>query len=446
MQRTVSTRRSTESKTGSKLADVFTTRNRLRWLGWGLLVTSTIVVSLHRLSTAVLSDSLVRTFNLTGSELGIVHAGFFYTYAAGQVPSGLLADRWGVRNAAVAGTVVLGVAAVAFSFSHSYLTVVIARVLMGLGGGVLYVATLRYAANWFRPDEFATVTGLTVGAFGFGGVLAATPLALLVDAVGWRVATLGLGIGGLVLAIGVWGLVRDTPAAVGFEPVSGNPVGSQSSLRELLSGIRDIFRHRETWALGIVMFAVGGTNLTLLGLWGVPYLVQLYGLSVARASVYTLLGSVGWTLGPVIGGRLAARTGRRFEFILGSAAVYAASFSVLAITGTPPLPVVAAVFFASGFLIGGFSLSFTIIKEQSDSSLSGTATGIMNTFTIAGGALLPGVMGYILDAYWTGNVVDGTRVYTLRGYRLAFALATLMGTIALICGIWLHTRGYDASQ
>ncbi|MEF8906441.1 MAG: MFS transporter, partial [Haloarculaceae archaeon] len=58
-----------------------------RWLGWGLLVSAFFLVSLHRTSTAVLSEQLMRAFDTSATSLGLLHSSFFYLYALLQVPA-----------------------------------------------------------------------------------------------------------------------------------------------------------------------------------------------------------------------------------------------------------------------------------------------------------------------------------------------------------------------
>nr|WP_239640851.1 hypothetical protein [Haloferax sulfurifontis] len=54
---------------------------RLRWALWALLTTGFLLVSFHRVTSAVLADDLARAFDTTGAELGMLHASFFYIYA-----------------------------------------------------------------------------------------------------------------------------------------------------------------------------------------------------------------------------------------------------------------------------------------------------------------------------------------------------------------------------
>ena len=75
---------------------------RWRWVLWGLLAAGFALVSFHRVTSGVLANDLARSFDTTGTELGLLHASFFYIYAALQLPAGLLVDRYGSRSVASA--------------------------------------------------------------------------------------------------------------------------------------------------------------------------------------------------------------------------------------------------------------------------------------------------------------------------------------------------------
>jgi MFS family permease len=57
-----------------------------------------------------------------------------------------------------------------------------------------------------------------------------------------------------------------------------------------------------------------------------------------------------------------------------------------------------------------------------------------------GAAVFPVVLGAALDAYWTGEMVNGTRVYSALGYRIAFAIAVAAGLLATLCALLLYLR------
>lgn len=411
-----------------------------RWLGWATLAGVFLLVSFHRVTSAVLAETLTAVFDTTGAQLGFLHAAFFYVYAPMQLFAGVFADRLGTRWVSTIGTAVMGVGVAWFAVSQSYLSGFGGRLLLGLGGSVVYIATLRYCANWFRVDEFATVTGLTIAAAGAGGILAATPLAILTAAVGWRAALLGVGAVGFVLALLVFLLVRDTPADAGLPAVEGAPSADEQTVAEVVSGLRTVATRWDTWVMGVMLFFGLGINFTVMGLWGVPYVVRAYDVSVQTASLYTLVGNAGFVVGPPVLGWLSDRLAERTGIVLTSAVVYALAYGVIAGVGRPPLWFVGIAFFLVMFFLGGLLLSFTVVKERHATEHSGIATGTINGIGYFGAAVLPGVMGFALDAFWTGETVAGNRVYSLFGYRVAFGIAAAGGLVALACATWLHWR------
>ncbi|AXR77367.1 MFS family permease [Natrarchaeobaculum sulfurireducens] len=426
--------------------NVLSDPTKRRWLAWAALATVFLLVNLHRLSTAVLSDRLTTDFETTAAQLGTLHASFFLIYAAIQIPTGVLADRVGPRYVGSIGAVVLSVGAVGFALSESYLLAFVSRGLIGLGSGVIFVSILRFCANWYRTDEFATMAGLTGSVAGLGAILATTPLAVTVDSFGWRPTIVGLAVVGFVAGGAVFVLARQSPADAGLEPIDGVPEQPSVSFTETGSYLRTLARDRDQWLLSVVFFAGNGSILTLLGLWGVPYLVVVYELDVTTASYFTLLGSVGLLVGPPAIGWVSDRLGRRLLPMTAGMGLLAVAFSVVPIFGTPPLALIAISYLGAGVLFGSAMLSLSAVKERYPAGASGVATATVNTAGFAGATILPTVMGVALDAYQTGETVEGTVAYTEFGYRLAFAILAACLLLAFFSSLWLLARdGRDSS-
>jgi sugar phosphate permease len=417
-----------------------TARTR-RWLMWGVLALGFFLVSFNRVTTGVLAEDLTRAFGLTATELSVLHSSFFYIYALLQLPAGVLVDRYGPRRVSSTGIVVMSVGVCGFALSGSLVTGFLTRTLVGLGGSVIYLSVLRFGANWFRPNEFATVVGISIAVSGIGGLAATTPLAVFVAAAGWRVATLTAGVGGLVLGVSVYLAVRDSPAHAGLDAPTGVASGADVTGEvNVLANTRRVLSSLDAWLLGVMLFLVIGTNLTILGLWGVPYLVHVYDLGVPRASTVVLVGTLGLVVGSPLFGWLSDRAGTRLGFVFAGTVAFTLCYAIIAVTGRPPLVVVAGVFFFANFVSGATSLSYTLIKERYPASASGVATGALNSLGYAGAAAVPAVMGVTLDAYWTGQTVAGSRIYSLAGYRLAFGFATLAGLVGVACTLLVASR------
>ena len=420
--------------------DVWYDPHRRRWILWGILVLSFLLVNIYRLSTAVISEPLMEAFGTTGAQLGTLHAVFFFVYAVMQIPTGVLVDRVGPRSTATGGGVVMNVGVLWFALANSYHGALAGRFLIGLGGSVLFVCVLRFCANWYRTSEAGTMTGLSFGAGGIGGILATTPFAVAVDFAGWRPTLSTLGVIGLGFAVLTSLLVRDSAERAGLSPIENVPEQSRLSVPEVRTYLREVLADRWTWVIAVLLYCTGGINLTLVGLWGIPYVVQVYDVSVTFASTITLLGGVGIAVGPPVFGRLSDRIGRETEFMIGGSVVYTASLAVVALVGDPPLVVVAAMFFLTGSLFGTFILSYPMIQARHDGRASGIALGTINGASFFGAATFPTLMGWLLDVYWTGELLGGVRVYTVTGYRVAFAIGTAAGIVSIGCAIWLHRQ------
>ncbi|WP_267161954.1 MFS transporter [Halovenus salina] len=420
--------------------DLLRDPRRRRWLAWGALALVFLAVNIHRLSTAVLSEELTADFGISAAELGTLHASFFAIYAVTQIPTGVVADRYGPRYVGSGGAVVLSIGAIGFAASNGYVAGFLSRALIGLGSSVIFVTILRFCATWYRTDEFATMTGLTAGIAGLGAVFATTPLALAVEQFGWRETLLGLAGFGFVGAGAVFALARRSPEAAGLEPIENVPDQPAVTLGEAGGHLRELLGDLDQWLLSLIFFSASGTILTIMGLWGVPYLVVVYDMSVTSASTYTLLGAVGILLGSPAVGWISDRIGERLRPMLVGLGGLTLVLAVIPAIGKPPLWIIAVVYFLTGFSLGFAMLSLSLVKERYPPGASGVATATVNGWGFFGATVIPTAMGVVLDRHRTGEIVAGSVAYTEFGYRAAFAITTASLAIAVLAGALLVVR------
>ena len=176
-------------------------------------------------------DHLMRDFAVSAAVLGNLAACYFYTYALMQLPVGLMVDRFGPRRLLTLAAFVAAAGSLLFGLAASIEIAYGARLLIGIGSGVVFISALKLATIWLPPGRFALVTGLTQAVAMIGAVAGQAPLAALIEAVGRR-ETMVLGAGlGLVLGLVIWSIAREpdgfranraaATAATGLGPALG---------------------------------------------------------------------------------------------------------------------------------------------------------------------------------------------------------------------------------
>jgi MFS family permease len=393
------------------------------WLAWGLAAAFYAYAFFQRVAPSVMVDDLMREFALGGALLGSLSATYFYAYAAVQIPVGMLLDRLGTRRLLVGAALIAAAGSVLFALAWTFSVAGIGRALIGASVGASYVASLKIASLWFPPRMFGLMAGLTLAAGLAGAIGAQAPLALLVQAFGWRPTALAAAGLAFLLALAMLLWVRDRPAGEQAEPTAPR--------RGMLVDLRWIVRIRDTWLLVAFTSLLATPVLTFGGLWGVPYLIQVHGLPRPTAGLGTSVMLAAWAVGGPLAGWLSDRLRRRRSPMVGGALAMLLCWLVLAAVPAPPLWLVVAAMLLMG-LAGGFMIvGFAHTRDFCGAAAAGTAMGIVNSAVLLVGAGMQTLIGHLLDLRWTGNVMAGARVYDAAAYRFAFSSFVVTSLLAL---------------
>jgi len=412
---------------------------RKRWFIWTSLILVYIVGYFHRVAPAVIAEDLMRAFQTSGVLLGVLSSVYFYTYAAMQIPAGILSDTLGPRLTITIGGFVMGIGTLIFGAAPSLFLCYVGRFLVGLGVSVIMVNIVRTCVEWFRPNELGFITGLTTTIGGIGGLLAATPLALLSKALSWRVSFEMIGLLSILLTLNCWWMVRNRPADCGLPALENKSEGVHyDTNREIPGsriwlGVKSVVKNPYTWPPFFGFFSFYSTLMAFSGLWGIPFLTQIYGLSTPQAANYMIAVSLGLILGCPFIGQLSDKIliRRKLPYVF-CMLVYSLIWGILCFVnhGKPPLSLMYPLCFLMGFSSSGFILTMVCSKEINPPSVSGIAMGTVNTGGFLGSAILQVLLGKILDVKWDNTLVNGVRFYSLDAYRTAFLVCfftTLIG-------------------
>jgi MFS family permease len=351
-----------------------------------------------------------------------------------QLPAGLLSDSWGPRRTITVFFGVAFVGSVLLGLAPSPAWAIVGRALVGLGISMLFVPTLKVLAEWFHTREFATMTGILMAMGGVGSLAAATPLALLSGWVGWRLSFVIVGLSTLVLGVLVWIVVRDRPADLDWPSPSEHTTAGAPPIG-LVEGIKRVLTHPPFWPVAIWFFFELAVFFSFGGLWGGPYLMQVYGLSKADSGQILSMIAVGMIVGSPLLSFLSDRVlkGRKPVLVLSSLMVLGLTAILAFRTDRLSVPALYAFCLALGVFSSAIVvIAFTTVKELFPVQMAGTSTGLVNLFPFAGGAVFQPALGYILERH---GKVNG--VFTLAGYEQAFLVLFLCGIVALVASFFL---------
>jgi len=408
---------------------------RYRWLIFGILSLSYVLVYFHRLAPAVVAEDMMEDLSAGGVLLGLLGSAYFYSYAFMQLPAGILSDSWGPRRTitlfftvAFAGSVVLG-------YAPGVTVAIMGRTMVGLGVAMLFVPTMKVLAEWFTAKEFAGMTGILMAMGGVGSIAATSPLALMSRAVGWRLSFVMVGAGTAVLAAAVWSLVRDRPADFGWP----SPAGARGDGGERISigeGVRRVVSNPWFWPLAVWFFFEIAIFFSFGGLWGGPYLLQVYGMSKAQAGNVLMMLAIGLIVGSPMHGILSNRVfrARKPPLVISSFITLLVTMIFALYTDVLPVAALHLLCFCMGVFTSAIVvIGFTATKELFPVRIAGTSTGLVNLFPFLGGALAQPALGYILER--GGRLPNGD--FTVAAYRYTFYALSASALVALIASLFV---------
>jgi nitrate/nitrite transporter NarK len=422
----------------------------VRWRVFALACGASFLLYLHRYSWNIVGPKLQDECHLSNTEAGFLFSVFYYSYAVGQVPSGVLIDRFGPRR--FLGVIVAGwsLALAATGLTSRPALIGVWRLVFGAAQAGCYPALTKVSKSWFPAPRRTVLQGWVATTAGrAGGAL--SPILLGSVLIGWcglswQTALTGLGLAGVAYGLVFGWSFRDTPAdhpgvnAAERALIGGGPGPSEVRAVAALPA-------RRAWRSSSLQFFVAqqfldaGSDVVFVSLVG-TYFLRARGFDVARAGWLTSLPLWGGALGGIAGGwlndHLIARTGsRRWSRSEVGFSGKLIGCLMLALVVRPETGAAAGLALMAAKFFSDWSQP-TVWGACTDLGGRFTATvfGVVNTAGTLGGVVMPVVFGRVLDACTTrAGVTDWGPLFTLLA-------AMYLGSG--LCWLWLDcTRSLD---
>jgi MFS family permease len=378
-----------------------------------------VISYMLRTVNAVIAPDLVAELQLSAGELGLMTSVFFASFAAFQLPLGLLLDRYGPRRTESALMLITAAGAVLFAISQTATGLIVGRLLLGLGTSACLMAAMTAFVLWFPRDRIPMINGYQMAAGGLGALISTVPVANAAELIGWRgvfwvVAGFSIVVAGLIFAV--------VPERSAEKKIGG--------LKAQVSGIGEVFTSPLFWRIAPLTVASQASFISLQSLWSGPWLHDVGG--IARADVSDRLSIIAGCMivGFILVGSLTARLNRLGIETMRIAVIGSFIFMVVQVSLVymgpqyPTLIWAAFGFFGTIGILGYGALSQNFAQE-----LAGRVVTGLNLLVFTAAFVVQWGVGLIIDQ-WPLAVIG---VYAKEAYDVAFM--ALVGVQALTM-IW----------
>ena len=399
-------------------------RTRARLLILALLTLGTLINYLDRTVISVAAPLMSSELHLDAITMGIVFSAFSWTYAAAQIPGGILLDRIGVRVTYFLSVTVWS----AFTLLQGLVTgawsLIACRMGLGLAEAPAFPSNSRVLGTWFPQAERASATGVySIGQY-FGLAFLSPLLFWIAAAFGWRALLVIVGAAGILFGIVWYAFYRDPHESRANKAeldyiTAGGGLGASPRVTFQWSHIGFLLRQRQVVGASIGQFASNSTLVFFLT-WFPTYLATERQMGWIKVGFFTVLPFIAACVGVVSGGLLSdhllRRTGsanvaRKLPVIAGLLLASTIVIANFVERDTLVIVVMSLAFFGQGMC----NLGWTLLTDVAPKELMGLSGGVFNFCANLAGIITPLVVGFVVSA--TGS--------------FAWAL-TFIGVIALL--------------
>lgn len=377
---------------------------------------------LYRGVNAVIGDDLRASTGIDALGLGIVTSAYLITFAAMQIPVGLLLDRFGPRRIGTGLLLIAAFGALVFGLAQSWIGLTIGRGLIGIGVSACLVAGMKNNADWWPPRQIPLANGLIMAAGGLGVLTSTTPVRAAVDLIGWRETFLVLAGATALVALYLFFLAPDAPRTTR---------GPHSRLRDQLRGMTYLVRHPMFWRIAPATVVVQSSFISYQSLWAGQWLADVDGMAPGGVTTSLQTMALAMIVGSVMMGWLTVSADRLgIRPIRIAAALNVLYLATLTLLLLPTGLAGAALWAVAGFLGAATILPYAVLAQFFPPELAGRVSALLNVLCFVGAFLLQNGIAVLVDAI--APTGDGATV----AHRLAMAAILAAGIVGQIWWSW----------
>ena len=383
--------------------------SRTRLLILALVTLATMLNYLDRAVLGVAAPAMTKELGLSAAVLGFVFSAFSWTYAAAQIPGGLVLDRLGTRVTYALSLTLWSFFTLLHGFVQNLAMLLAFRFGLGVAEAPCYPCNSRILASWFPQTERARATGVySVGQY-FGLAFLTPVLFWMVANWGWRSLFLVVGAIGILYGIAWYWLYRDpgdsrrlNDAERSLIAAGGGLEAKSAAIDFSWSMIGKLLSKRQILGASIGQFASNST-LVFFITWFPTYLATERHLDWIKSGVFAVLPYIAASAGVLIGGTISdwlirrtgsANIGRKAPVVAGLLLTSTILLANYVTDNGIVILVMSIAFFGQGIC----NLGWTLISDVAPKAQIGLTGGVFNLCANLAGIVTPIVIGFVVAA------------------------------------------------
>ncbi|WP_087632368.1 MFS transporter [Caballeronia telluris] len=373
-----------------------------------LLCAMYFITYVDRVNVSTAASAFASELHLSHTEIGFVFSAFAYPYLVFQIIGGWVGDRFGPHRTLAVCAVIWAGATVMTGMAGGFVSLIVARLLLGLGEGATFPTATRAMSNWVPADQRGFAQGTTHAASRIGNAVAPPLIVWLMVATSWRGAFIITGIVSFLWAVAWIWYFRDNPRE---HPKITEP---ECATLSNYSGIKERLPVPWRALLGrmapvtAVYFCYGWVLWLFLG-WIPQYFLHNYHMQLGKSALFASGVFFAGVLGDWLGGSITDRILRKSGNLRLARNVMVGVCMLLTLLSLAPIMLVSdiSITMAALCLSGGFFFNEMTIGPMWAVPMdiapkhAGTASGIMNSGSALAAIISPVMGGFLIDR--TGN-------------------------------------------
>ncbi|MDB5775964.1 MAG: hypothetical protein JWP38_2097 [Herbaspirillum sp.] len=384
------------------------------------------ITYLDRVNVSTAAAGFGKEFNLSKTEIGLVFSAFAYPYLVFQVIGGLVSDKFGAKRTLIYCGILWAVATLLTGFAGGLTSMLLARLLLGLGEGATFPAATTAMARWIPKGNRGFAQGITHAFARIGNAVAPPIVVFIMVQYGWRTSFYVCG-GLSLLWILAWAFVfTEDPAK--HPRMTAEELAAMPPQKKIKPQIPWGPLFKRMLPVTIVYFCYGWTLWLFLS-WIPQYFLHSYDLDIKKSAFFAasvfFAGVIGDTLGGIVSDKLLRRTGnlKISRSYMISLCMLFTLFSLLPLMFSHNVYIsilcLSSGFFFLEMMIGPiWAVPMDIAPE-----FAGTASGMMNTGSALAAIISPVLAGFLIDRFGNWELPFlGSIIFLAIGMLLAFRM------------------------